>query len=395
MHNAQLALLFLCGFLLSRLLVKVRVPEHLVGRLFHQELSVARIVLYLLAVSAFLSVFIPNAVTAIALLPVVTLIQQKLVEQDLGDRAAITTALALSVIYGANIGGMASITATPANGLLVAYASLRHVPDQDLLRFDSWLLWGIPLTAGLVLLAGGILVLCLPGVRWSQKARALNGLLPAHEKELGVANRMTLAFLVASVLLSAAMHATSEPAWVLVVTVLLFAVFSWLLFGRRDPSPLLTWNDCFQGLPWRGLRMASVIVVVVILGSLFGVVEHAAEAAAHFLPDSLDTIGAFTWVAVLTSFTTQFMTNTVVQLALFETLYAHPGTGRFLIYLLLVVTLSSTCAFMTPIATAVNSLVYGELEETSLWRMLLAGTVMNVVAAVVIASCVYYVIAAV
>ncbi|GMR22739.1 MAG: hypothetical protein BMS9Abin37_1108 [Acidobacteriota bacterium] len=395
MYNAQLALLFVCGFLLSRLLVKVRVPEHLVGRLFHQELSVARIVLYLVALSAFLSVFIPNAVTAIALLPVVMLIQQKLIEQDLGDHSAITTALALAVIYGANIGGMASITATPANGLLVAYATLRHIPDQDVLRFDGWLLWGIPLTAALVLLAGAILVLCLSGVRWSQKARALNGLLPAHEGELAVANRMTLAFLVASVLLSAAMHATSERTWVLVVTVFFFAIFIWLLFGRRDPSPLLTWNDCFKGLPWRGLRIASVVVVLTILGSLFGVIEHAAEAAAHVLPDSLDTIGAFTWVAVLTSFTTQFMTNTVVQLALFETLHAHPDTGPLLIYLLLVVTLSSTCAFMTPIATGVNGLVYGELEGTSLWRMLLAGAVMNVVAAVVIASCVYYVVAAV
>ena len=393
MNNAQLALLFVCGFLLSRLLVKVRVPEHLVGLLFHRKLSVARIILYLVALSALLSVFIPNAVTAIALLPVVMLIRQKLLEQELGNHSAISTALALAVIYGANIGGMASITATPANGLLVAYAALRHVADPGVLRFDGWLLWGIPLTITLVVLAGGILVACLPGVHWSAKSQALNGLTPADPNDLGVANRMTLAFVVASVVLSAAMHASSDSPWVLALTVVGFVIYTWLLFGRRNPTALLTWNDCFKGLPWRGLAIAAIIVVLAALGGLFGAIEHGARIATSVLPDSLDTIEAFAWVALLTTFTTQLMTNTVVQLALFETLHAHPDTGDVLIHLLLVVTLSSTCAFMTPIATGVNGLVYGELEGTSLWRMLLVGAVMNVVAALLIAACVFFVVA--
>lgn len=392
MNNAQLALLFVCGYLLSRLLVKMRVPEHLVARLFHKELKVSRIVLYLVALSAMLSVFIPNAVTAITLIPVVMLIQQKLIEQELGNPSAITTALALAIIYGANIGGMASITATPANGVLVAYAALRHTPDPGVLRFDGWLLWGVPLTAALALIAGGILVLCLPGVHWSRKARALTGFSTAPSTALGVASRMTLAFLSASVLLSAAMHASSQSPWILVLTVAFAAVFAWLLFGRANP--LLTWDDCFTGLPWRGLAMVTIIVVVTVIAGILGVVDYGARAATSALPDRLDDLGAFTWIAILTSFTTQVMTNTVVQLALFETLHAHPNPGGPLMYLLLVVTLSSTCAFMTPIATGVNGLVYGELKGTSLSRMLVAGAVMNTVAAVVIAACVYFVVAA-
>jgi sodium-dependent dicarboxylate transporter 2/3/5 len=388
MNNAQLALLFLCGFLLSRLLVKVRVPEHLVDRLFHRELSVARIVLYLVALSALLSVFIPNAVTAIALIPVVVLIRRKLVEQHLGSHTAVTTALALSIIYGANIGGMASITATPANGLLVAYAALRDTPDQGVLRFDGWLLWGIPLTVVLVLVS------CVSGVRWSAKATALNGLPTAHPEALGVASRMTLAFLSASVMLSAAMHASSEGVWVLVLTALLAAGFVWVLFRPRQPAPLLTWNDCFAKLPLSGLKVVAIIVILAVLGGLFGAIEYGATAATSVLPDDLDNLSAFAWVAVLTTFTTQLMTNTVVQLAMFETLNAHPDTGGGLIYLLLVVTLSSTSAFMTPIATGVNGLVYGELEGTSLGRMLFAGVVMNVVTDVVIAACVFFVVVA-
>jgi len=393
MENAQLALLFLCGFLLSRLLLKARVPEQLVGRWFRRELTPSRLVLYLVALSALLSVFIPNAVTAVTLIPVIVLARQELLEQEIGDHAAITTALALSVIYGANIGGMASITGTPANGVLVAYTALRQIPDHGLLRFDTWLVWGLPLTATLVLLAWGSLVACLSGVRWTRRARAFSIPGPSVRPTGGAAFRMTLSFFVAAVGLSAAMHLASDKRFVLALTAAFTAAFMWALVGRARPTPLLTLADCVRGIPWKGLAVVSIVVVLAILAGVFGVIEHAAKAAASLLPGSLDRFSAFAWIALLTSFTTQFLSNTVVQLALFETLTAHPGAASQLMDLQLVVTLSCTCAFMTPIATGVNGLVYGELDGMSLGRMLFAGAVMNVVAALTIAAAVFYVVA--
>ena len=53
--------------------------------------------------------------------------------------------LALATIYGANIGGMGSVTATPANGILVTFAVLENVPGTRDISFASWLVWGIPL----------------------------------------------------------------------------------------------------------------------------------------------------------------------------------------------------------------------------------------------------------
>jgi len=64
-----------------------------------------------------------------------------------------------------------------------------------------------------------------------------------------------------------------------------------------------------------------------------------------------------------------------------------------MIYPMLVVTLSCTCAFMSPLATGVNGLVFGEMRGASLWRMLLAGIFMNLAAAVTIAAWVYWVVA--
>lgn len=395
MENAQLALLFLCGFLLSRLLVKARAPDFLVGRLFDRALTVSRIVLYLLAVSALLSVFIPNAITAVTLIPVLLLLREKLLEQGCGGRATVTTALALTVIYGANIGGIASITATPANGILVAYAALRGTPDRGVLRFDGWLLWGVPLSILLVVLAWAVLVLCLRDLRWFSKVEPLHELAAERHNALGAAFKMSLAFFTGSFLLSAAMHAASGAPWVLGLTVTASTVFVAILFVRRGEgsAPLLTLTDCVSALPWRGLGLVAIIILLGIVAGLFGAIERSAAAAATVLPADLGNILAFTWITTLTSFTTQVMSNTIAQLAMFETINAHAGVGELGIYLLLVVTLSSTCAFMTPIATGVNGLVYGELEGVSLAKMLFVGVVMNLVAAVVIAAWVFYLVA--
>ena len=141
---------------------------------------------------------------------------------------------------------------------------------------------------------------------------------------------------------------------------------------------------------------SAIVVVVIILTALaaaLGLGERAAELATKLLPERLASFGSFVWTALIASTGTQLMSNTVVQLALFETLSIHPGVGASPVYLLLVVTLCSTCAFMTPVATGVNGLVYGEMRGILLSRMLVAGAATSVVSAVVIAGWVYYVVA--
>jgi sodium-dependent dicarboxylate transporter 2/3/5 len=82
--------------------------------------------------------------------------------------------------------------------------------------------------------------------------------------------------------------------------------------------------------------------------------------------------------------------NTVVQVALFLVLLPlAAGAGFPLAQALLVVTLSCTCAFMSPIATPVNALAFGGVPGVSLWRFMAIGVVMNVLAASLIT---YYVL---
>ena len=101
---------------------------------------------------------------------------------------------------------------------------------------------------------------------------------------------------------------------------------------------------------------------------------------------------AFVLLATVTSFATELFSNTVIQLALLEALHVGAPSSPVLIELMLAVTLSCTCAFMSPLATGVNGLVFGELRGTSLWRMLATGLVMNLAGALVVGLWVFGVV---
>ncbi len=387
--NVQLAILFVCGYLLSRLIIKARLPERLISLIVRRHVGPHRLILYLVAVSATMSFFIPNAITAITLLPVLTMIQERWADQHPDARARIATVLALSVIYGANIGGTGSITGTPANGILVVYAAVKDIPDQSLLRFHGWLLWGVPLVAVLVLTAWGVICACLrlPG-------RLDGGIEPSHLPEAShPLQRLTLAltatYLVVAFALSALMQASTLRLEVLAATGVLGGVFvAFLFLGKHRvqgaSEALLSLRDCYSNLPLRGLLFVGVFLVVVIVLAVLGAIEYVSHAMARALPGELDSFSALVAVAALTSFATEVFSNTVVQLAMFEILTARVDALESVIFALLAVTLSCTCAFMSPLATGVNGLVFGEMRGTSLARMLVTGTVMNLVAALVI-----------
>jgi sodium-dependent dicarboxylate transporter 2/3/5 len=392
METTQLILLFICGYLLSRLFVRARLPERVVFLLVSRELTFGRLVLYLIGITAGLSVLIPNALTAITVLPVVTLLQRQWHQHKKDHRARVTTALALAVIYGANIGGIGAITGTPANGVLVGYAALQGIDGESVLRFDTWLLWGLPLAATLVVLGWAVIMLTLARPHASEAIETLRDWHAPSDPRQVFAYCLAAGFLLASFGLSAAMRAF-DAQLVVISTAILAVAFAATLFLWKFPvgedrsrEPLLRPQDVFSALPLRGLLFVAGFVVLATTLAALGVVQAIARVLAHALPMDIYSFPALSLIALLTSFTTEMLSNTVVQLGMFETLSAHSGSDGQLIYPLLAVTLSCTCAFMSPVATGTNGLVFGEMRGASLWRMLVAGMFMNLVAGLTIAA---------
>ncbi|MBW2733614.1 MAG: hypothetical protein JRH20_14595, partial [Deltaproteobacteria bacterium] len=187
------------------------------------------------------------------------------------------------------------------------------------------------------------------------------------------------------------------PWWLGLAAVLTSALAAVLLlvpFGKGAcRRPVLLLRECFMALPLRGFVLVGVAVG--IAGVLYLLHFHVIFASwiASIMPAHVLPWVALLIVALITSFSTELLSNTAVQLAMFAVLsQLGPSLGLSLRDGALVASLSCTCAFMSPIATGVNGLAFGGLRGVSLTRMLGAGVVMNLVAALVISAWVVWVV---
>lgn len=403
MDKIQLIFFFISGFLISRLMIKVRLPQRLVYWFIgKRHLSLAKILFYLVAISAFLSFFIPNAITVLTLLPLLELLRQSYQASD-GSSKNVPTMLALATIYGANIGGMGSITATPANGILVTYAVLNEVPGTEYLTFASWLVWGIPLVVVFGCMAAMILFILMHPAKYN-KGRIQ---LPFDSGQIchpfqKIAIWLTAFYFLSSLILSLLlMKFPDRILSLLIVSGALTLAFYVFLFhvplkssaGDRSGRTLLKIADCYNELPVKGFVYVGIAVVLAAILYAFDIQVLFSSWSARILPVGLPTFVLFFLVALTASFSTEVLSNTAVQLAFFVVaLPLSKSLGFSALEALIIITLSSTCAFMSPIATGVNGLAFGGVKGVSFAGMLWVGFVMNIAGALLISAWVLFII---
>jgi len=403
MDKIQLIFFFISGFVVSRLMIKARLPHRIVFWFIGKKhLSITKILFYLIAISAFLSFFIPNAITVLTLLPLLELLRRSYEEYN-GSSKNVATMLALSTIYGANIGGMGSITATPANGILITYAVLNGIPGTQYLSFASWLVWGIPLVIIFVSIAGLIISVVLRP--WRYQKRSIQ--LPFEAEKTyhpfqKITVRITVFYFLSSFILSLLMMYFSGRTLLILfisgILTLLFILFLFFLPVRVDPKTdsrqvLLTLADCYNELPTKGFIFVGIAVVLAAILYAFNIHEFFAGWAAWIIPTGISAFALFFFLALATSFSTEVLSNTAVQLSFFVVALPLAQTLGFpALEMLIIITLSCTSAFMSPIATGVNGLAFGGVKGVSFSKMLVVGFILNVAGALLISSWVLIVV---
>ncbi len=397
MDKIQLIFFFISGFLVSRLIIKFKLPQRLVYWFIGKKhLSITKILFYLIAISAFLSFFIPNAITVLTLLPLLELLRRSYEESN-GSSRRIATMLALAIIYGANIGGMGSLTATPANGILVTYAVLENVPGTRDISFASWLVWGIPLVAIFVCVAWLVLITILRP--WKLKANSIQ--LPFRSTDVyhpfqKTTVWITIFYFISSFILSLLlMRFSNQTNFILVITAIITLLFVLFLFflpikgsdKHTSKQVLLTIPDCYNELPMKGFMFVAIAIVLAGILYALSVHEYFPRWVRLVIPVHTSTLFLFFAVAAAASFSTEILSNTAVQISFF--MMALPLTesmGVSGLAILIIITLSCTCAFMSPIATGVNGLAFGGVKGVSFRRMLGVGFVMNIAGALLISG---------
>lgn len=423
----QLLFFFLISYLLSRVFVRFDLPKRLVWWLIEEKhISISKLSWLIISGTAVLSMLIANVVTLMAMIPVLDLIQKQY-QGSLQEERRFGTLMMLSAVWGANIGGMGMLTGTTTNGILVAMFEAYNFPISSQFTFLSWMTWAIPLS--LLLCSGGWLVLMFV---FKPKSSMQGGELRSSlccegsiSRGQKISVHLAAIFLVSATLLSTALSLVGayqtklssadcprimlnldyrvftwmqmgllilSVAWTLIFLYIFF-VHKFKLGSGSQKDILLPSEYIFHDLPRKGLLwiLAGVIITVILV--MLKIPKTVAEAAVTWIINERSALLLLLIVGAVTTISTELMSNSVIQVAMFISLFPlsklYPEIGW---QTMLVITLASTCAFMSPIATPSNGLGFGCIKKISLPHMLLAGLLMNIFSLLAITAWVSYIV---
>ncbi|TDQ84002.1 sodium-dependent dicarboxylate transporter 2/3/5 [Dongia mobilis] len=391
-----LVFLFLGGFLMAagiRCWQLHRRLAHGVLRLMGSEPR--RLVLGFMLACAFLSLWISNTAAVLLLLPVATSVIDAVesCHDDPAEMRRFALALLLGLAYSASIGGTGTLIGTPPNALLAGYLWETHGID---LSFAAWSALAMPLVIAFLPLAWLLLTRLLfpvsprleQAIRQSHLTRDLAALGPMPVSE----RRVAAIFCAAALLWSTrpllnnipGLEGLSDPGIALICAAALFLIPSG---EAAAPRRLLTWAEA-QNIPWQ--------VLILFGGGLSLATAMESSGLAFWIGDGLAGLGALPgWVflLILTASVvvlTELVSNTATVAALLPVVATiAAGTGLDAAALSAAVAMAASCAFMLPVATPPNALVFATGHVT-IAAMLRAGLAMNVLSILLVTATVLF-----
>ncbi len=391
-----LVFLFLGGFIIGRALQRWDLHRRI-------ALTIAaavgtrpdRLILGFMLATAFLSMWVSNTATAVMMVPIAASVIAVVQPGDPRSPQAIHfgAAMMLGVAYAASIGGAGTLIGTPPNAFLAAF--MLQTYDFEV-TFASWALFAMPVVA--VLLPVTWLVLtrvvypesrvradgAVPGEGRGviRDALASMGPLTTAEARVGIVfAAVAIAWIIRPWLAQIpGLGGLSDPVIGMLGALALFLLPAGK--GEREAGrPLLTWEDA-ERLPWG--------VLVLFGGGLSLAGAIGATDLADWLGEGLRTFEALPlilFIAVVTLMIimlTELTSNVATTAAFLPVVTALAvATGNAPLDLGAPAALAASCAFMLPVATPPNAVVFSSGHVT-IQQMIRAGIVMNIIAASVI-----------
>lgn len=381
--------LFLGGFLLAQAVQRSglhrRAALHLLAKVGSKPIH---LVGGFMVVTALLSMWLSNTATAVLMLPVGLSVVGLVMRKD--PRAPddprdlnFAVALMLGIAYGATIGGAATLIGTPPNAILAGFMADEYGVDVG---FARWMLIGLPLTAVTLPLTWLILTRLLYPVGREPLQDAgviirteLEGLdTPSMgERRVGMVFGLTALAWISRPALEGVVPWLTDAGIAVAAALLLFVV----PVDRERRRFALDWPTA-QKIPWNvlilfggGLSLAGAITRSGLADSI-----GAALTGVGALPLLL-IMGVVTLVLI---FVTELTSNTASAAAFLPVVAALAGElGYDPLMLAIPAALGASCAFMLPVATPPNAVVFGS-NMVRIPQMARAGVVFNLLFALAI-----------
>ena len=382
-YGHPLILLLLSGFLLSTALEKNGAHRRLALSLLNAigGHSSRRVVVGFMLVAALLSMWISNTATALMMLPVASAVLEKARDTNL------RLPLLLAIAYGCSIGGMGTPIGTPAN---VVFMGIYEETTGTTVSFLSWMSWALP-----------IVFVLLPLAAWwlSRNLTSGNGVelpsLPAWspaEKRVLLVFGMTAALWVTRTGPFGGWSGAMNLSYTNDAMVGFLGVISMFLIGNGEnqqgekSAKLLDWETA-EKIPWGILLLFAGGLGIAAAFTSSGLSKIVGNALAGV--SSLHPLAVMVVLCTLVTFLTEATSNTATANILMPIAAATAIAAAIDPRLLMIpVALSASCAFMLPVATPPNVIVFST-GHVPVRAMIREGFALNILGIIVISLGLY------
>ena len=349
----------------------------------------ASLILGFMLTAALISMWVMNTATTIMLLPiglaVITVVKETVKGLNDQEIESFQLALLLGIAYGATIGGMSTLIGTGPNGMLAAFMADNY--DLDI-SFVDWMKVGVPLSAVMLPCSWLILTRLIFKVEFETSQETKN-LLSTMKQELGKFEGAEFKVFVVFVLTALTwmlrtvlddingLEGLSDAGIAMISALFLFLLPSG---DKVKRGALLEWKDAQENVPW-GL--------LVLFGgglSLANAVQATGLAVwmGNLIPQGISIVLIVILVVTMIIFLTELTSNMATTATFLPVVAAIAIQSDFNPLLVTAaVALAASCAFMLPVATPPNAIVFGS-GLIRVPQMARAGFLINVLGILVV-----------
>ena len=353
--------LFLSGFALATALHKHKLDLYLTHLIIRKARGNSTLVLLLIFLStAFTSMWISNTATTLMFLPIALGILNSSTDKD-KDNKHLSWFILLGVAYSANIGGMGSLVGSPPNAIAASHLGL---------SFSDWFKYGVP--AVLIMLPLTIFIL------WFVFRPKLPKKFNFNTEEI-VWNKQTFLTFIVFIVTIFCWLSSKSIADFMGINVSIDSWIGCIALLVLITLGLLEWSDIEKNTNWGVLLLFGGGLTLSTLLAKTGSTTYIASQ----LTDIVTLVGPLIFLLIcmtLMVFLTEVSSNTASAALMIPLFYALPGESLGInpFALAIGVSLAASCAFMLPVATPPNAIVFatGKVPQKQMMRV---GLILNLV----------------
>jgi len=387
-YGSPIIFLFFGGFVLALALEKVNLHKRIALTIIRMTGTTPnKVILGFMIATAFMSMWISNTASTVVMLPIAISVIKLLIDDEdgftKGDRNFALSVM-LGIAFSANAGGIATVIGTPPNSVLIGLLENEYNIE---ISFVKWMTMGLPFSILMVSLCYLVLVKWMfpcNHIEFSTSANVISdelkklGKISKEEKRVLTIFGVTVFLWITRTLINRVFPelGLTDTIISLVGAVSLFAIP--MNFKKGDF--VLQWNDTSK-LAWGILLLFGGGLALANGMKESGLVDMITQAIQNggFSPLIIVSL-----LIILMLFMTELMSN-VALVAVLAPVVAGIAIGLNIpiLNVLIPVTMASSCAFMLPMATPPNAIVFAS-GYVKVNQMVRAGVILNILAVILL-----------